>query len=510
MEWHDQELCRLLVSLGSAESTERKAAEAALEGARFSAGFAARLAAFGAAGPGSQEAVPLRQLALTILRQLTQKHWSQLGPEDQHACREALLRGMAEPDRRLQGLLLVSVANTRSAGPWPELDQRLLRGITQYQHLAEAVACVECIVALLDDGTLDVAKSLSQLQAPLLQLASSEAPPELRRSCAQGLEESELPGHWAFGTISFRRSQKRLNVRQWGEDNDNGKAHAENRMLTREIRNLGRTRRFEEAKQLFDDAEAKDPLLYSAMISAATASLRFDDGIALFEELKSGPLEVTDNVYAALLQLHGEQGDYEAARRAWENLHSSSAADRGSLRQQSCFTGLLKAAAAQGDAEQIRKDLESAPENVTLNAAHFGCWMKACRENADPEQAKEVILRMREANIQRNIVHYTMYLGTCARFVEKTQNTSAIPELEQRVREQMAADEVEPNDYFLEELVALKLGVGSLRALQQEDANRPSEEALARAQQAFQEADERGLRLTRCLRTLRDRFGLRT
>lgn len=34
-----------------------------------------------------------------------------------------------------------------------------------------------------------------------------------------------------------------------------------------------------------------------------------------------------------------------------------------------------------GDAEQIRKDLESAPENVTLNAAHFGCWMKAKRES---------------------------------------------------------------------------------------------------------------------------------
>jgi len=311
--------------------------------------------------------------------------------------------------------------------------------------------------------------------------------------------------HWTFSSISLRRSQKRLNVRPWIGRENTPSPNKDNKAITREIRDLGRKGRFLQAKDAFLEAEVKDAILYSAIISAAATNGQFDEGTQLFEEMKDSKVELSDTVYSAMLKLLGQKGDYDAAVRIWKEMHELGLTKEGSTRQQSCFTGLMNAAAATGDVQTAQKEIDSAPYGVQLNAAHFGCLLKACRESADAEAAQKVILQMRDAGVERNIVHYTIYMGACARYVAKTQ--SKAEELEAQVRKQMEEDQVQANEYFLEEQVALNLQTASLRALQEEGASKPSEEALTRTGKLLESAlDVPGMRLTRALRDLRDKY----
>ncbi|CAE7706915.1 RRAGC [Symbiodinium sp. KB8] len=150
----DQELGQLLLSLRSADGPQRNAAEAALEGVRLKPGFATRLAVWAVQDHGSQDAVPLRQMALTILRKLTQRQWSELSAQDQEALRTALLSGLGEKNSSLQGLLFACIANVQAAGPWPALQAQLSAGILQGN--GEQVVVSE---------SRQVVKSLSHLQA---------------------------------------------------------------------------------------------------------------------------------------------------------------------------------------------------------------------------------------------------------------------------------------------------------------------------------------------------------
>lgn len=313
------------------------------------------------------------------------------------------------------------------------------------------------------------------------------------------------PIQWSFSSPSLRRSQKRLNVRPWIGSERTNTSFSGNKEITRAIRDLGRQGRFPEARERFVEAEAKDAILYSAIISAAAINGQFDEGIRIFEDMKNSDVELSDTVYSAILKLLGQKGDYSEAKRIWEEMHDLGLTKEGSPRQQSCFTGLMNAAAATGDVETAEKEIESAPFGVQLNAAHFGCWLKACRESADAQAAENVILKMRDAGIERNIVHYTIYMGACARFVAKTQ--SQAKELEEQVLKHMKEDQVQANDYFLEEQVALNLQAASLRSLQEEGATKPPEDALVRTGKLLASASNMpGMRLTRALRDLREKY----
>jgi len=296
-----------------------------------------------------------------------------------------------------------------------------------------------------------------------------------------------------------------LNVRPWIGREKASTSRSGNKEITRAIRDLGRQGRFPEARERFVEAEVKDAILYSAIISAAAINGQFDEGIRLFEDMKNSDIELSDTVYSSILKLLGQKGDYSEAKRIWDEMHDLGLTREGSPRQQSCFTGLMNAAAATGDVETAQKEIEGAPFGVQLNAAHFGCWLKACRESADAQAAENVVLKMRDAGIERNIVHYTIYMGACARSVAKTQ--SQAKELEEQVLKHMKEDQVQANDYFLEEQVALNLQAASLRSLQEEGATKPPEDALERTGKLLASASNMpGMRLTRALRDLREKY----
>eukprot|EP00931_Biecheleriopsis_adriatica_P087931 TRINITY_DN62333_c0_g1_i1.p1 TRINITY_DN62333_c0_g1~~TRINITY_DN62333_c0_g1_i1.p1 ORF type:complete len:1002 (-),score=229.71 TRINITY_DN62333_c0_g1_i1:51-3056(-) len=183
MAQQDQELCQLLTALCSDKTPERRAAEAALEGARLRPGFAAKLSAFGAGGPPGQDVLPLRQMALTVLKRITLQSWSELSEGDQAAVCQALLAGVCNESKALRGLLHACIANARARCPWPDLHMQLAAGLSQ-GNAQQASCCVECITTLLEECSVEVAMALGALQEPMLRLASAEAsPPELRRQC---------------------------------------------------------------------------------------------------------------------------------------------------------------------------------------------------------------------------------------------------------------------------------------------------------------------------------------
>ncbi|CAE7214704.1 unnamed protein product [Symbiodinium pilosum] len=276
--------------------------------------------------------------------------------------------------------------------------------------------------------------------------------------------------------------------------------------ITGEICQWGRKRWFDRALEAWDQAETKDAIMYSAIIGAAANCKEFDHGMHFWEEIQSSSLDVTDTVYSSVLKLLGFKGDHPTASRIWQQMADSGLL-AGSKRQQSCLTGVLNAAASAGDAELVKKEMKAAQAlGVELNPAHFGCLLKACRQSRDIEAAEQAILQMRDESIKVNIIHYTTYMGACARFVADTRPGHAkAVELEQKVLTMMEEDMVSPNDYFLEERVMLHLGIGNLRDWLVDDSRpRPSAEEVEGAAAVLQEAIEHNIRLTLGLRQLRD------
>ncbi|CAE7570283.1 unnamed protein product [Symbiodinium natans] len=270
----------------------------------------------------------------------------------------------------------------------------------------------------------------------------------------------------------------------------------------------GRNRNFQEAEAEFNASEIKHSIMYSAMISAAASCKKFDEGMAYFEEIRSSSMEVTD-VYGSVLKLLGLQGNYEEASRVWHEIVDEGLLKLSPTRQQSCLTGLLNAAAFAGDVELVLKDMEEAQAlGVELSPSHYGCLLKACRESRDLDNAEKALLRMRNASIKANIVHYTIYMGACTRFVAETRpGHAAAVELEQKVLSMMDEDMVSANEYFLEEHILLHLGISSLRDwLDDEGSQRPGSEELQAAAQVLEEAIAKGIRPTQGTRRLRDRL----
>lgn len=159
----DAELSQLLAALCSDDGEVRGGAEKVLAGSRQLPGFAARLVLATTAASGN--ALPLRQMALTVLRQLVKDHWADVALDDAAAVRRVLLESLAEESSALRGLLHACVVHVCAAGgQWPHLQERLAAGLSQGTP-QQATCCVECIVALLDEGGKDVAASLGPLQA---------------------------------------------------------------------------------------------------------------------------------------------------------------------------------------------------------------------------------------------------------------------------------------------------------------------------------------------------------
>lgn len=178
----DEELVQLLTALSSEHGPIRNAAEAALDVGQLQVGFPARLASFATTSAGG---VPLRQLALTIVKRLINNHHDQMSMQDREALRRVLLGTIADEQKALRSLVHACIAVMRQrGGAWPELHQQLLRGLQQGTS-QEAGFCVDCVAVLMEECGSDVAISLVPLQQDMLRLAAVDAsPPELRRKCA--------------------------------------------------------------------------------------------------------------------------------------------------------------------------------------------------------------------------------------------------------------------------------------------------------------------------------------
>jgi len=301
-----------------------------------------------------------------------------------------------------------------------------------------------------------------------------------------------------------------MKVKSWNEDDAPSDGAQEMKDVTNAICRYGRRGLFQQARDAFYTAETKDAIMYSAIIGAAANCRELEEGMAFFQEIQESSLETSDSVYSATLKLLGNTGKYDEAGRIWKDLVESGKLE-SSTKKQSCLTGLLNAAVATGSVDTVQKEMDAAEtRGIELNPSHFGCLLKVCRQAADLETSDKALARMHENFIPINIIHYTIYMGTCTRFVASTRPGYAkAVELEQKVLSMMKEDSVEPNEYFLEEWVALHLGIPSIRQwLREESPPRPGQEEIQGAAKVLEQAiTELGLsRFTKGLRDLRDRI----
>jgi hypothetical protein len=176
----------VLVQLGSNEALARERAETLLQEQVPAPGF---LAAVLASARAPAEALPVRQMALTVVKQAVRRRWEEVAPADQKQLRAALLEAIPEPSS-LRPLFHACVAQVASrsgaltaAGfeDWPELLVALHAGLGREEPRLPAL---EALSLMLEDCGPALAEGLLGLAPELLRVAQDPASTlALRRRC---------------------------------------------------------------------------------------------------------------------------------------------------------------------------------------------------------------------------------------------------------------------------------------------------------------------------------------
>eukprot|EP00928_Gymnodinium_smaydae_P063848 TRINITY_DN47328_c0_g1_i1.p1 TRINITY_DN47328_c0_g1~~TRINITY_DN47328_c0_g1_i1.p1 ORF type:complete len:400 (+),score=49.18 TRINITY_DN47328_c0_g1_i1:41-1240(+) len=303
-----------------------------------------------------------------------------------------------------------------------------------------------------------------------------------------------------FGSVTLRQQRHNLNLQlrpARDEKTDRAKSELpENAHHTKQIMALARERKWFDAKAAFDSIPQKNTIVYGAIITAASRCQRYSEGMKLFEELRSGPLECNSACYGSALVILSNQGRLEETR----GLVAEMQALGMDVRSATVVTALLNASAVSGNVAATKEQLETfSREGVALNHTYYGCLIKACREAGDPAEAWQALKQAR-TSAEASIVHYTMVLGACSRaIVAGRMTTDDADDYVVRITQEMDEHGVERDSYFLEELVRVLLGGSDIRDV---DSYSLTEERAKKALAALDSGVAAGLRLTRLLGNL--------
>jgi len=269
----------------------------------------------------------------------------------------------------------------------------------------------------------------------------------------------------------------------------------------RKIHKLGWSGQWRDVIDEFEGAEEKATILYNATLAAADRCKRYDEGLALFQQMRAAGVVLTGVSYASALTLLGRQGRYAEAKALWEELRQARVSPTPA-----CLTGLLNAAAASGDVAEVRRLLaEAEADGWELGAGHITCLARAARDALLPATALEALRELSSRGLRTNAVPYTVAVAAGTRALQADQLT--LPQLHEHLRivkEEMQASLVETDPYFVEQELRVLLGGGDLSQWTAEGGMRPQPEALVAGREALEAAAARGLRRTRLVQRVED------
>lgn len=314
-----------------------------------------------------------------------------------------------------------------------------------------------------------------------------------KRCGAAGLLQGNAPRR-ALASIQLRRNQETLNIKQADPrgalDRSFQKEVPENRQWTLQIKDHATAGSWDEAKMVFDSILQKNSIVYNAIIDAAATCRQYQQGLDYFNQMKASGYRVTPTTYSVVLKILGAQGRHADAKELWAEMDRQHIPYRDRL---AGLTGLLNSAALTGNIDAVKEEMDCARRNgIKINRTHYGCLMKAYREAVDPQGAVEVLLEMQSQGVPATVVHFSLAMGTVVRKLRRDCQRERADEYVKTIMAAMTKAGVEPDAYFIEDLVSVTLGV-RVDEVGRVALGSLSEESYQEAVRVMDDAAQRGI-----------------
>lgn len=303
----------------------------------------------------------------------------------------------------------------------------------------------------------------------------------------------------------------------------------ENKANTYQIKRAARTRDWDAAWEMFSALESPDPLSYNAILHAADLSNKYTDAFQLFsqmreagmplsavtfsplirlagrfrkldqvhalvEEMRSDGIMLNGHIFSSIIDAHKFAKDGDGAMKAWEEMKKA-----GIQVSEASLCSIMAALANVGDVARAEALLREDHSGMEPNIAHYNCLLLACRSAGDPESSRRFMQELKGRGIRPDVIAYTSLLASM-------RSVGRPPAELDVVLEEMAADGVRPDSFFLEEQLAYlaSLPAGAdLRAVRLNEQPPAVRERLA---VVIGQAREAGMRLTNFTLDLEDRL----
>lgn len=227
------------------------------------------------------------------------------------------------------------------------------------------------------------------------------------------------------------------------------------------IRKAAQSKCWDAAHAAFLTACEPDADLYATIIDAAKECGMHDKGSMLFREMGKTNVEPNAAAYVSAVELLAETGAHEEAHELWQR-----ALRKGAhvMHEPGCLSGLLTADATRAAVDCAEEDMAAVWESTGIEPDRdaYLSLLKVYKQAADGEGAFGCVDRMRQAGIQPGIKEFTEVLGACRRELLKVPDECREHDYLSRIESQMVLDGIKPDGHFMEERLAMCLGVRRL------------------------------------------------
>lgn len=282
------------------------------------------------------------------------------------------------------------------------------------------------------------------------------------------------------------------------------KVRPENARFTFQIQKAVNRRDWVGAHRVFLSIPDPNEINYCAIINAAAELRYLEEGQTLLAHMEAASISPGVATYTALLKMFGLQNDQARARTLYyEGLQNLPEA----CTYAPLLNSFLDVLARAGKASEVWQEMQAAEARGTvLDRGHFACLLKALRESVCPEAAFSWLEYMRQRGLKTTIQDYTLVLGACVKEIAVSKDDANADEYLSRLMLSMGEHQVAPNKYFLEEHVALMLGIDRLKDFTSGDMHGITVERRDKALGVIEKAVASGLQLTKGLQLMKSRL----
>lgn len=200
--------------------------------------------------------------------------------------------------------------------------------------------------------------------------------------------------------------------------------YSDQREQTKEVRRLGRERRWEEALHVMALQPEPNPVLRSVAVDACVKSMQSEAAWRVFNDMP----EKTVPAYNSLLFLLGRQKKIASAEGLVAQMKDESLSPDFVT-----YTTLMSAYGAShqvDDALRVLGDMKAA--QMPVDRITYGAAMSACAKAGEKDKVKDLLAEMDTMRVQADISHLTSLVVSCARSKDEPRAREAMQELQQR------------------------------------------------------------------------------